>query len=353
VDAEFHYYMTYLIAAKAGYLPQEALVIAHASQYVDDNDMIFHVDKDEASGFMNYISQTMNILKPKKKLMRIYPVFHFIPGEPMEEGAHRKDGMLHMLNCTPDSPNANSILDTAFHESKDSPLGLYRMGIAIHGYADTWAHQNFTGTFNDFNGIFMEKGLTVGHAQAGHNPDEPALIWKDSRLVETRVDNRFRFLEAAQRILEKLMKHLDSAVSQKEIEKSQIELRGALDKAIGRRDQQAEYQEERLKRYIEFAQLAEFGEADLIEYDPELWFDEVVNEDVRGFRDRRMEIMGYDLSRFDPFTDHYTWKDRDKYKESHWYKFQVAVKEHQESVLGILRKTSMSYIDLPDDLYTS
>ena len=39
----------------------------------------------------------------------------------------------------------------------------------------------------------MEKGLTVGHAQAGHNPDEPALVWVDDRLLEKRVDNRGRF----------------------------------------------------------------------------------------------------------------------------------------------------------------
>jgi len=349
MDAEFHYYMTYLIAAKAGYEPEDALTIAHASQYVDDNDMIFKINQGRDNPFSNYISQTMNILKPKTRLMRIYPVFHFIPGNPMERGARRKDGALHMLNCTPDSANAREILRTSLDWSKGKPAGLHRIGIAVHGVADTWAHQNFTGSFNDFNGIIMEKGLTVGHAQAGHNPDEPALIWTDNRLVNDRVDNRARFLEAAERILEILMIHLNENVSADTIKGRKEELRAALDEAIGRRDQQAEFGKERIKQYIDTARLPEFGGRDLLEYDPELWFDDAVNEEVRGLRDRRMEVMGYDLSRFDPLTDHYTWKSKE-FAETDWYRFQIAVIAHQKAALEILRKDSMSYVELPDTI---
>ena len=350
MDAEFHYYMTYLIAAKAGYEPKDALTIAYASQYVDDNDMIFEVDKDEATYFSNYISQTMNILKPKTKLMRIYPVFHFIPGEPMALGARRRDGMLHMLNCTPDSPNANAIFDAALESSAGHPSGLQRIGIAIHGFADTWAHQNFTGSFNDFNGIFMEKGLTVGHAQAGHNPDEPALVWVDDRLLEKRVDNRGRFLEAAGRILEKLMKHLDRDVSEEEVRGRKSDLLKSLDEAIGDRDQGGRHQKVRIKRYMDLARLPEYGGSALADYDSDAWLDAAVNESVQGFRDRDMEVKGYDLSRFDPLTDKFTWKDRTRYQETEWFKFQVAVKEHQKSALALLRQTSMSYVDLPDTI---
>jgi len=350
MDVEFHYYMTYLIATKAGFTPDQSLTLAHASQFVDDNDIIFHIDKDRASGFMNYISQTMNILKPKTKLMRIYPVFHFIPGAPMQEGARRKDGMLHMLNCTPNSPNANTILDTVLAQCHDSPYELYWIGIALHGFADTWAHQNFTGTFCDFNGIYMEKGLTVGHAQAGHNPDEPALVWKDSRLIENRVDNRTRFLEAAETIFEKLALYINPKLSPETLLQKKTALRSSLDKAINRNDQANQYQKERIERYKELAENEQFGETRLEEYNPELWFDEAVSEEVKGFRDRKMELYGFDLSRFDPLTDVYTWKDRNTYQETAWFKFQTAIKRHQELVLEILRKGSMSYVQLPDTI---
>ncbi len=67
MDIEFHYYITYLIAAKAGFGFDDAYKIAYASQYVDDNDMILEIDKGKGSAYRNYISQTMNILKPKNK----------------------------------------------------------------------------------------------------------------------------------------------------------------------------------------------------------------------------------------------------------------------------------------------
>ena len=56
--------------------------------------------KDDAP-YRNHFSQTMNILKPKDQLMRIYPIFHFVPGEPDAPSARRRDGKMHILNTTP------------------------------------------------------------------------------------------------------------------------------------------------------------------------------------------------------------------------------------------------------------
>ena len=164
MDIEFHYYMTYLIAAKAGLEPGDALTLAYSSQYVDDNDMIFEIDNGKASYFQNYISQTMNILKPKQSLMRVYPIFHFIPGDPQAKTAFRKDGCMHWLNTTPDSGNANAMLDLALETGN-----IHRIGIAAHGFVDTWAHQNFIGYYADFNGLAEPLASVlpnIGHADA-------------------------------------------------------------------------------------------------------------------------------------------------------------------------------------------
>ncbi|MDP6564329.1 MAG: ATP-binding protein, partial [Alphaproteobacteria bacterium] len=118
MDIEFHYYMTYLIAAKAGLGAAEAGLLAHASQYIDDNDLRFEIDKGQGSAYRNYISQTMNILKPKASLLRIYPIFHFIPGDPQSQSAWRKDGKMHWLNTTPNSDNANRVMDAAVRQAK-------------------------------------------------------------------------------------------------------------------------------------------------------------------------------------------------------------------------------------------
>jgi hypothetical protein len=73
MNKEFHYQITHLIATRSGFPPADADIIAISSQYVDDNSMIFKIDKDKPTAYSNYISQTMNILKPKAKLFRNKP----------------------------------------------------------------------------------------------------------------------------------------------------------------------------------------------------------------------------------------------------------------------------------------
>lgn len=340
MDIEFHYYMTYLIAAKAGLDADSARVLAHSSQFIDDNDIIFEVDKGKGSAYRNYISQTLNITKPKAKLLRIYPIFHFIPGDPRSKTAWRKDGKMHWLCTTPNSANANAIMDAAIRSES-----LYRIGVAAHGYVDTWAHQNFIGYYDDFNA--MDIGLkqlmpNIGHADAGHNPDWPALLWRDPRLIDEAVDNKARFLEAAKHLLAKLARFTDPKISDEEIAERQGDIVIALDQAIGERDQKNQRSDERVDRYRELAERAEYGDAALPIYDEDLWFEEAVNEDVRGLRDR----SDFALLRFDPFTDRYTWKDSRPHQETHWYLFQEAVKAHQDETWEILASSNLRGLDL-------
>ncbi len=332
--------MTYLIATKAGLDTQSARVLAHSSQFIDDNDIIFEVDKGRGSAYRNYISQTMNILKPKEKLLRIYPIFHFIPGDPQAKTAWRKDGKMHWLCTTPNSANANDSIDAAIRSGS-----LHRIGIATHGYVDTWAHQNFIGYYDDFNS--MDIGLrsvapNIGHAEAGHNPDWPALVWRDPRLINEAVDNKERFLDAAKYLLEKLARFADASVSNKEIALRQEQLKSDLNMAIGERDQANERSNERTERYMSLALRTEYGSTNLPIYDEDLWFDDAVNEHARGLRDRGDNK----LLRFDPFTDKYTWKDPSNYKQTDWYQFQEAVKNHQNETWEILAASNLKGLDL-------
>ena len=56
-------------------------------------------------------------------------------------------------------------------------------------------------------------------------------------------------------------------------------------RAIGERDQANERCDERTARYRELAESRDYGDRVLPGYDEDLWFDEAVNEDVRGLRD--------------------------------------------------------------------
>lgn len=342
MDIEFHYYITHLIAAKAGFGPKEAGVIAHASQYVDDNDQVFEVDRGEDSAYQNYISQTMNILKPMASLLRIYPLFHFIPGDPQAQSAFRKDGKMHWMNTTPNSKNANAIIDAALDSQN-----LYRIGIAAHAYVDTWAHQNFVGYedhFNAMEGPLAECLPNIGHADAKHDPDWPGLIWEDVRLIDGVVNNKQRFLDAAGHLFEKLARFTDRATSDKALLQGKAELIEDISLAIGEPDHGNAQREARIGRYRELAATkAAYKGAAIPAYDADGWFDAAVNEDVRGWRDR-LEGM---LAPLDPFPDTYSWKDRDGYQQTDWWRFQEAVKDHQNEAWEILSQTNLKGLELP------
>jgi hypothetical protein len=342
VNTEFHYHITWLIAACAGLPPEDVQIVAYSSQYTDDNDSIFEIDKDLPTAYGNYISQTMNILKPKHKLLRIYPLFHFIPGDPTTSLAWRKDGGMHWLNTTPDSENANRIMDVALASGN-----LYRIGIACHSYADTWAHQNFTGYYNEFNsmtGPLSAAIPNIGHAEAGHAPDWPALVWQDTRLIHEPIDNKVRCLAAAAGMLRRLAKYVDPKITKKELRKRETTLKDDLDRCIGGTDQANTHEGERIARYRELAQASEYGGRELESYDAYRWMDDAVDEAVRGLRDRSDTL----LARLDPFTDLYRWKDRKNYKQTHWHRFQEAVKAHQNETWQTLADRNFQGLELPE-----
>lgn len=341
MDIEFHYYMIYLIAAKAGFGAKDAHTIAYASQYVDDNDLKLEIDKGRPSAYRNYISQTMNILKPKAKLFRIYPLFHFVPGDPMSKTAFRKDGKMHWLNTTPNSQNANAIMDAAARTKNP-----HRIGVAGHSFADTWAHQNFVGYYDGFNSMSspLDKIIpNIGHADAQHNPDWPALVWRDHRLLAERRANKTIFLDAAAKIFRKLAKVTFPSARPAGIKEKGKELLADLKSAIGERDQTNAAKAERIDRYRALSVFTAYGGTEMPVYDSDAWIDAALKEDVRGLRDR----SDFTLARWDPLCDVYSWKNRRSYKQTDWYLFQEAVKHHQNSAWEILIQTNLKGLQLP------
>lgn len=342
MEIEFHYYMMYLVATKAKMSPSDALVLAYASQYTDDNDMSLEIDKDKSTYYKSYISQTVDILKPRTSLFRIYSIFHFVPGQPDAPSAFRKDGLLYWLNTTPASANAGAMLDEAFKTGD-----LHRIGIACHAYADTFAHQNFAGYFSMFNGMAgpLEKVLPdIGHADAKHAPDWPALVWTDERLIQGTVDNKSRFLDAAEALLRRLALYVAPGLADAGLDTMAADLRNDLGWAIGDRDDANRLRKTRIARYKELALRPAYGGTALPDYDEDQWFDEAVNEDVRGLRDRK-NILPVETTLF---HDIYTWKTAQPYQQTHWYLFQEAVKAHQAFMLGLLARTNLRGIALPE-----
>ena len=215
MEKDFHFYVTYALANTSGFTPEESHIIAYASQYVDDNNEQQYPEKDGKQQFPSQIringghfrpimTQTISVKSLVYEIQKfIYVPFHFLPGDNSQPIA----GKSNRYSTTPNSSNAQKLLKAALNSGD-----LYRIGIAIHTFADTWSHQNFTGYEEDWNSVFVWHSPyravvpNIGHADVGHSPDEISSEWKDYRFErhERKINNRNRALEATKIIYQAL-----------------------------------------------------------------------------------------------------------------------------------------------------
>jgi hypothetical protein len=173
-----------------------AVDIAFASQYVDNAILSYEID-DDGYAYTTQITQNY-VFWDEATLRQIYLPFHFVPGDLEKARAERVDGAASRWTVTPDSPLARELLVAALRTGDD-----FRIGIALHAYADTWAHQHFSGRTEACNVIDPSSPLPpAGHLQALRSPDDASLAWADRRLLPSlsRVDNGQRFRRAAGKI---------------------------------------------------------------------------------------------------------------------------------------------------------
>ncbi|MBP7264126.1 MAG: hypothetical protein KBB32_08120 [Spirochaetia bacterium] len=199
MNVEFHYYAIHALALEAGFDADTARIMASASQYVDTSTTALAFDAPQ--GRVD-VAVTQNYVFWDDSVRRdIYLPFHFLPGEPQVSSALRKDGASNPYAVTANSTLAKELLVGAFRD-KDP----YIMGVALHAFADTWAHQNFaaqSASWNELDSGMSALGLpAAGHLHALSAPDEPDRTWTDSRLVPAKrtVVNTRRFADAARKI---------------------------------------------------------------------------------------------------------------------------------------------------------
>jgi hypothetical protein len=328
VDTEFHYWITGLIAQRAGFSKPEARVIAHACELVDRNDVSLTVeDRHGGPPFVNSISQTLNILKPRHELMRIYPIFHFVPGDPSAPGAWRRDGRLHLLNTTPGGPVAQELLEEALRAP--GPTRPYRIGIASHAFEDSFAHQNFVGWHDPFNHLGLDPKPNIGHADAEHHPDWISHVWHDDRLLEPRISNRERFLGAAHGLFRELTAAAPdpppegSGRAWESLESELVRLMG-----LPWSGPELRGRELRVRRYRDLMPWLE-------PFDERTWFDAAVRTEVRGLRDSHQDWR----RALTVFEDRYAWRDGVDPESTHWMRFQQAVIDHEHRAIELLSPT--------------
>lgn len=258
MNKEFHYNAVRVVAQLAGFPSEDAQTIAYASQYVDDAsehepftieglpmdwvypDRITTIKGRPAIDPTCTAHSAQRWQKQLRKWCKFYlkqdvqrkvlMSFHFLP-------SRAKDGEEGFQFVTEaDGPLARELMEQAIGsyrtatKEEERRFGLVKLGLALHTFADTFAHSGFSGRHssqdNDVKGVRTQKRGTsrwgrpqmlgsivsyaapdVGHAEVMSLPDQSHRIWKakyaasrrQPRKIEPR-DNAVRFLQAAERI---------------------------------------------------------------------------------------------------------------------------------------------------------
>jgi hypothetical protein len=328
MNIEYHYYLLYLLCKEAGIDEPDCITIAYSSQYVDNN-LVSHLIKDHGLSYETIVTQNYGWWSdwfPKN----VYIPFHFFPGDLDYPGCRRKDKKTNAYNCTPGSKAVTELLQRAIKTKNP-----YRIGIALHTYADTWAHQNFSGQNEDWNSLNPESLIPkVGHAEVIGQPDTITGKWIDKRLEGEYqyIDNEQRFLEASKYIYFHLC-----GLSGKSPDDWEW-LRKRLKQLIGPYDENNEHMQERILNYIVDEYLLEYNKyewlRDAVYYNE----NETILEDSFKSYDKFSWLKDTLLYKTNVF-DKPALRPKTNFLESRWYKWQVAAKEHFKEAYNIINKT--------------
>jgi hypothetical protein len=233
MQIDFHHGVTYVLSRIAGFGHDEASIIAYAAQYVDDatNSGVIHFSNGWS---FNRISSAHKMLDYRnfQELANhhVWIPFHFLPGNGGLTAIENPAGELdRKLICTPNSYVAQDLVRECI-EQRHQLYALHRLGITMHVYADTWAHQGFMGINHKWNdaielldrngdrddnlmnrlkSFFVGEALPLGHGTVLSNPDKPFLKWGYVNCQGDRImrDNPKDFLTAAEHLCMALQRY--------------------------------------------------------------------------------------------------------------------------------------------------
>ena len=181
MDINFHYFAVKTIALFAGFTNDDAQIIAAYSQFVDDYDVWRNYSFEEVPDYAmslvkkksgnRYIFYSVTTgftsltdtarLSISKYQREIVVPFHFIPVKPLKDfdpGCSRSEYRTAPADIT-GSFLIKELLDEARNKYRENAgkYELMRIGILLHIFADTYAHQNFSGFWGWENFSYLKR----------------------------------------------------------------------------------------------------------------------------------------------------------------------------------------------------
>jgi hypothetical protein len=329
VNEEFHYYTIAMLARRAGFAEGDADIIAYASQFVDHALVTYQVTGPGVS-YTTLATHHFGFWD-KTQEESVWIPFHFFPGDAATAAERRKDGAVNPLAVTANSDRVKALLVAAL-KTRD----LMRIGIALHTFADAYAHQNFTGRNEAFNRIEANSPVPpAGHAHAGRGPDRFEGRWTDARLREpwSTVVNRDRYLAAARKIYRYLATYNKRSFSDDDLVLSELEL------LLGPKG--AEHSAE--SRVLDF-----IINYNMARYSRNEWKGQAVelnrhtgDEDISSVQDKYLWLR-HELSKQAGFGQVREVRARPGFYQSPYYHWHEAAREHRRQASRILSDLSLA-----------
>lgn len=319
MNVEFHYYSTAFLAVKAGFPLEDATVLAYAGQFVDHHNRTIEIET-EGRTLTAPPTQNYSFWDPDTVADVLAP-FHFLPAGEMT--SVRTDGGVSSWDVRPNSEPAKRLLVEALRTKN-----LYRVGLALHTFSDTWAHQNFTARNEAWNRLSPRNRLpSPGHAAAGTSPDLWLEVWDDTRLENPLVNNKLRFADCAAKVYRYLCTYLGKDFGQDE-----AAVAGELSMLIeaGRgRDSVDE-------RMAEFTR-----NLDLEPYDRNRWLDQALEPPAQASTTmERWKVLGENLLGQAGLGPPRRLRAYEGFEESHLGRWLEAAEEHRRLAKTLIREAT-------------
>lgn len=231
MDINFHYYAVKTLAIHAGFDEECAQIIARYSQFVDDFTIYKTMVLDNVPTFARHLAKPykgkwlftpvttgfdswfeMARLALEQNQRNITIPFHFIPPHTKLNEVKTGDERT-AWRVVPAKMDLGHLICGLLTDAKDKFIhapqateNLMRIGILLHIFADTYAHQNFSGFWDwenycELTGCRDENGQditskyspsiyhrfpAIGHTEANHAPDDSNISFELKMMVSSK-----------------------------------------------------------------------------------------------------------------------------------------------------------------------